>query len=205
MGEVREFLQSMGLAQYAEVFEQQGYDTLEILWLMDEEAVRSCISKPGHLLLFQSRLEAWRSQPEEWSEEKEVVSETPLQLASGKRLLEAGIDVADLSKAESDYFDLTQLPTHWLVFIVLGLIIGTGLHCWVYRQLTGDELHSSHFASETMQTLDALEQVMDSLHLSLAESEAMMAASAKDSPIMAALERWRDHVQAHDFASPVPL
>mmetsp|Transcript_47135 Transcript_47135/g.86494 ORF Transcript_47135/g.86494 Transcript_47135/m.86494 type:complete len:236 (+) Transcript_47135:112-819(+) len=201
MREVREFLESMGLEGYAAAFEEKGYDTLEILWLMDDEAVRSCISKPGHVLLFQNRLEAWRSNPSTWSEEEDAVSAAPVQKAAEKCLAEAGINPAALAAAETQYFDLMQLPAHWLVFIVLGLIIGTGLHCWVYCHLTGADVQSSgFFASEALETLESVEKVMESLHQSMSESEALAAANEKDSPLMQLLAKLRERegVQVDD-------
>ena len=49
------------LAQYIEPFEKDGWDTLEVLFQIDEECLKHCISKPGHRTLFQLAIKEYES------------------------------------------------------------------------------------------------------------------------------------------------
>ena len=48
MEEVQRWLQSIGLDRYAAKFEEEGWDTLEILCDMTPDEIERCIDKPGH-------------------------------------------------------------------------------------------------------------------------------------------------------------
>ena len=57
MEEVRGWLQSIGLDRYAAKFEDEGWDTLDILYHMKPDEIERCIDKPGHRRRFEIGLQ----------------------------------------------------------------------------------------------------------------------------------------------------
>ena len=53
MEEVRNWLRGLGLGQYAHKFEEDGWDSLEMLQHMHPNEIESCIDKPGHRRKFE--------------------------------------------------------------------------------------------------------------------------------------------------------
>ena len=53
MEEVRNWLRGLGLGQYAHKFEEDGWDSLEMLQHMRPNEVEACIDKPGHRRKFE--------------------------------------------------------------------------------------------------------------------------------------------------------
>ena len=58
MEEVRNWLRGLGLEQYAPRFEEEGWDTLEILVHMSPSDIATCINKPGHRKKFEVGMRA---------------------------------------------------------------------------------------------------------------------------------------------------
>jgi len=205
--QVPDFLRGMGLAQYVPAFEERGYDTMEIVALMDAEAIRSCIRKPGHALLFQRRLEAFRREAAayHYGYDYDVAGELAEAAPSKLRPFDEAAEAA-AAAAEAEYFDLARLPWYWMLFIFGAFVIGTGLHCHAFRHVTGMDLPgSTSMIAETIETLTTLDQVMESLQTSIAESEAMAAAAAEDSPIMEALREWSKGAELKNSMHPMAM
>ena len=57
MEEVRGWLQSIGLDRYTAKFEEEGWDTLDILYHMKPDEIERCIDKPGHRRRFEIGLQ----------------------------------------------------------------------------------------------------------------------------------------------------